>query len=316
MNTANAASVTTGYAAVAIVLFLGYALRRWNLLPSASEGVLNRVTLTVTTPALYVTILVRADLGTLVSSFTLASLLPLLAGALLTSAALVVRRRRPVGEIAVLAGTSIYTNVGNIGVPIATAVLGSASFIAPMILIQVLVVSPALLIVLETTRGGGGSLGSVLAKPFRNPIIVSAVVGTVVLLTGVRVSEAVLQPFDLIGQAAIPIMLLAFGMSLGGSGTTADSDAGVARRDTFDVAVATVVKVLVVPLLTLVIARSFGLTGTPLLAAVVIAALPTAQNIYAIAAEFRVRPRTVRRVVLVSTGVSFPVALAAATFLA
>lgn len=185
-----------------------------------------------------------------------------------------------------------------------------------MILIQVLVVSPALLIVLETTRGGGGSLGLVLAKPFRNPIIVSAVVGTVVLLTGVRVPEAVLQPFDLIGQAAIPIMLPAFGRSLGGSGATADSDAGVARRDTFDVAVATVVKVLVVPLLTLVIARSFGLTGMPLLAAVVIATLPTAQNIYAIAAEFRVRPRTVRRVVLVSTGVLFPVALAAATFLA
>lgn len=218
MNLANAASVATGYGSVAVVLVLGYAIRRGNVVPASSEAVLNRLTLAVTTPALYFTILVRADPDTLVSSFTLASLLPLVCGALLTTAALAVRGRRRFADVAVLAGTSIYTNVGNIGVPIATAVLGSATFIAPMILIQVLVVSPALLIVLETTRDRGAPLRSVLRRPFRNPIIVSAVVGVAVLLARVPVPDPVLRPVDLVGQAAIPIMLIAFGMSSPGGG--------------------------------------------------------------------------------------------------
>lgn len=309
MNMDAALGVVVGYASVALVLLIGYAARRFGIVGEQTVSVLNRVTLMITTPCLYFTILARSDASVLVSPFSLASLLPILVvGAIVA----LLRRRSTVAETTMVVGTSVYTNVGNIGIPIATSVLGSTGYIAPMILLQVLVVSPVLLIVLELTRGGGAdeSLGRVISRPFLNPIIVSAILGLIVVLVGLELPDVVLQPFDMVGDAAIPIMLLAFGMSL--SGMRSATGSGGRRSDLW---LAVVGKVLLMPAATLGAALLLGLEGQDLVAIVVIATLPTAQNIYAIAENYGVLGRRVRDIVLLSTAISFPAAFLAAGLL-
>ena len=60
-------------------------------------------------------------------------------------------RTRP-AELATGALASSYVNAGNLGVPIAVYVLGDASYVAPVLLFQVLVLAPVGLTVLAGSR--------------------------------------------------------------------------------------------------------------------------------------------------------------------
>ena len=59
----------------------------------------------------------------------------------------------------------------------------------------------------------------------------------------------------------------------------------------------------------------FGLSTADLLAVTVIAALPTAQNIYLIAGRYHVRTLLARDAIFISTIASIPVIVAASTWL-
>jgi hypothetical protein len=54
-----------------------------------------------------------------------------------------------------------------------------------------------------------------VATVFRNPLIYAAVLGLVLNLTGVPLPEVVTTAFKFIGQAAVPLMLLVLGMTIG-----------------------------------------------------------------------------------------------------
>jgi malonate transporter len=130
-------------------------------------------------------------------------------------------------------------------------------------------------------------------------------------LFGVRLPEPVLAPFELIGGAAVPLILMAFGMSLHGMRPL---QAGSGRREIF---VATAIKAVVMPGFAYLIAHfGFGLSGTPLFASVVLAALPAAQNVYNFASRYEQGVALARDTVLLTTILSVPVLVVVAALLA
>jgi predicted permease len=102
----------------------------------------------------------------------------------------------------------------------------------------------------------------------------------VVSATGLQPPDAVLAPVELIGNLAVPAMLLAFGLSLRGAPVPGAGDGGPSL-----VAVL-LLKNLVQPALALALGLLLGLEGHALLAVVVCAALPTAQNVFGYAVRF------------------------------
>ena len=109
-------------------------------------------------------------------------------------------------------------NSGNLGIPIAVYVLGDASLVAPVLLFQLIGVSPIALTVLDLTgEGAKGPLWRRLLTPLRNPIAVGSLAGVAVSAIGVRVPAPVMDPLTLIGNMSVPAVLLAFGISLCGS---------------------------------------------------------------------------------------------------
>ena len=76
-----------------------------------------------------------------------------------------------------------------------------------------------------------------------------------------------------------------------------------------------VTKSFVVPGLALIIALALGLSGTPLRAAVVLAALPTAQVVFVHAVRYKVGIRLVQATTLWSMLLSIPVIVAAGALL-
>lgn len=110
----------------------------------------------------------------------------------------------------------------------------------------------------------------------------------------------------------MPGALLAFGMSL--TGVAVFKKGQSPRRD---IALATVLKMIVMPALVYVIARwGFGEEGHKLFAQVVIAALPTAQNVLVYATRYRRGQVLARDTALITTLASIPVIMIIAWLLA
>jgi predicted permease len=198
-----------------------------------------------------------------------------------------------------------YVNAGNLGIPIATYALGSAAEVAPVMLFQLTVLAPLFATMLDLTsaREGGERppLLRTLTAPVRNPIALASAAGLAVSATGVRLPDAVLAPVELIGNLAVPAMLLAFGLSLRGAPRPGAGDSASSLLAVL------LLKNIVQPALALALGLLLGLEGHALLAVVVCAALPTAQNVFGYAVRFGQGVTLGRDAALSTTLVSVPV---------
>ncbi|GAA3129979.1 AEC family transporter [Streptomyces echinatus] len=304
------AGVLSGFAVIAVVIGVGYVLGRRGTLGTQGGEVLTRLAFTVAGPALLFTTLARADLSVLFSARLLVTALSTaaVAGVFVTVGVL---RRWGVGRTTIGALCSGYVNSGNLGIPIAAYVLGDASLVAPVLLFQVVLVTPVALTVLDLSRGGGrGSAGRMLLTPLRNPIAVGSLSGAVVSAAGWQLPGPVMNPLALMGAMSVPAALLAFGMSLHGKPVPGRG------ADRLPVLLSVALKSLGQPLVAWLLARQvFGLHGATLLDVVVTAALPGAQNLFTYASRYRVAESLARESVLLSTVLSVPVLVGVAAVL-
>lgn len=303
--------VLIGFAIIAVVILTGYLVARFRVIGPEAHQVLSRLAFFVLSPALLFTVLAEADLHALFSrQLPVAAVAAVVPMAVFLVVALVVWRRKvPDATIGALA--SGYLNANNIGIPVAAYVVGDAAASAPVILLQLIVFAPIALTVLDVTTSGRASLGRILSQPVRNPLIIGSVLGLVVALADIELPEPVLAPFELVGAAAVPIILINFGMSLHGRKLL---DAPGSRRD---VVLAVALKLALMPVVAWAAARFlFGLEGHDLFVAVVLAALPTAQNVFNYAQRYRRGEVLARDAVLLSTLLSLPVIIVVAALLA
>jgi malonate transporter and related proteins len=303
--------VFTGFAIIGAVVLTGYVVSRIGLLPDTAQPVLGRLAFFVLSPALLFTVLAEADTSELFSALLPVSIAAAVACFVLYVAVAQIIWRRPVPETTVGALASGYTNANNIGLPVAAYVLGDPALVAPVILFQLVVAGPLALTVLDISTSGRVSVGRVLSQPLRNPIIIGSMLGVIVSVTDIELPDPVLEPFRLIGAAAVPIVLLLFGMSLHGSRVLA---AGSGRRD---VLLAVSLKVAVMPVVAWAVgALALGLEGAALFTVVTLAALPTAQNVFVYATRFSRGTVLARDAVLLSSALSVPALIVIAAFLA
>ena len=226
--------VVSGLAVFAVVIAVGWALVRFGAVPASSDTILTGVCFYAATPALLVTTIGGADLATVVSRATLAGLLAETLG--IVSAWLVHRLalRRSVAESTIGALAAGYVNAANLGIPVLIVLLGDATAIAPILLLQLLVISPAAFAVLDvSTARGAGPGPAVWTAPLRNPLLLGVVAGLVVNLTGWDAGAAagglVANSLSTLGALAVTLMMLSLGMSLAASSPRVTRRLTVAR---------------------------------------------------------------------------------------
>ena len=176
---------------------------------------LSRIAFFVASPALLVTTVAQADVSDVLSRGLAATVVAVLvpAGTYMLIARW--RWRRSAGERVIGALSASYVNAGNLGLPVAAYVLGDAALVAPTLLLQLLVLQPLALAVLDAdVRGTRPSVSEVLLRPFTNPLTIGTLVGLLLSITGWRLPPLVADPVELIGAMAVPGMLLAYGISL------------------------------------------------------------------------------------------------------
>jgi predicted permease len=302
--------VLTGFAVIAVVIGVGYVIGRQGHLGEHGREVLTKLAFHVASPALLFTTLARADLSVVFSSRLLVTAMSTAAAAGVF-VAVGAARDWGVGSTTIGALCSSYVNAGNLGIPIAVYVLGDASLVAPVLLFQLIGVTPVALTILDLSgKGEKGPLWLRLLTPLRNPIAVGSLAGVAVSALGVKVPAPVMDPLTLIGNMSVPAVLLAFGISLCGStmpGRGADSGA---------VLLSVALKAVGQPVAAWALATGvFGLRGHQLLDVVVTSALPAAQNLYTYASRYRVAESLARDSILLSTVLSVPVLVVVAALL-
>lgn len=305
------AGVLTGFAIIGAIVLAGYLVGRAGVLGEHGGFVLSRGVFYVFGPCLLFTVLAEADVRVLFSSVLAVAAISAVSAGLLFALIARLVWRRPVPETVVGSLASGYVNANNIGIPVALYVVGDIAFTAPVILLQLLVLAPIALTILDVQARGRVSVGRVLLQPLRNPILLGSLLGALVAAFGIQVPDPVMEPFRMIGAAAVPLVLIAFGMSLHGQRPLA---VGSGRRDTLT---ATAIKTLFMPLVAwLVGSLAFGLEGHLLFGVVVLASLPTAQNVFVYAQRYERGVTLARDTVLLTTVLSVPLLLVVAALLA
>ncbi|MFI6556121.1 AEC family transporter [Streptomyces griseus] len=303
--------VLTGFTVIATVIAVGYVLGRRGYLGQDGRAVLTRLAFNVATPALLFTMLADADLSVVLSTRLLvtATAVAATAGVFVVVAGLFLRWEA--GRVTIGALCSSYVNAGNLGIPIAVYVLGDASLVAPVLLLQQILVTPLALTVLDLGRPGEPmSLVRRLTTPLRNPMAIASLAGVTVAASGRTLPGPLLEPLALIGDMSVPAVLIAFGISLhGGERPGRGEDRGALY-------LSAALKTVAQPTVAWAVgAGLFGLRGEALLDVVVIAALPAAQNLFTYASHYRVAERFARESILLSTLLSVPVLIAVAALL-
>ncbi len=298
-------SAFSGFALIGLIVLVGWAVRRWAGLPENAEGTLGRLVYLVLAPCLLFTGVAKADLRVLFSEPLVISTVAAVACFALFA---VLIRGRERGATIMGALASGYTNANYIGLPVATYVLGDAALVVPIVILQLLVITPIALTLLEIATTGHASWRTVATTPLRNPLIIGVLLGAVLALTGRHLPAVLANPIAAIGQAAVPVVLIAFGMSLSGRGVlTPGSD----RAATLT---AVALKTAGMPLIAFLLARAAGLAHEPTVAVTALAALPTAQNVFLYGQRFNAGPVLVRDAIFLSTLTCVP-ALLLITFL-
>ncbi|MCU1517872.1 MAG: permease, partial [Pseudarthrobacter sp.] len=270
--------------------------------------VLSALSFTVGLPSLMFSLIVSRHITEVLSTTGLISVLTAIACMVIFAAVGALRRwgvrRTVIGSLS----TGIV-NSTNLGVPLSVYVLGSATFVTPIMLFQLALLTPVALTILDLTDPGGRKIpfGHVLSTPFRNPVTVAAILGILLSALEIRVPEILLAPVSLVAQLTVPLMLIIFGMSLHGLGLRGSSS------DRAPTALAVVLKSAVQPALAWALAVFvFHLDQFSTFVVTACAILPTGQNVVLYALRYGVGQALAQSTAVMTTALSIPLLLGAA----
>ncbi|RAO07988.1 AEC family transporter [Micromonospora noduli] len=308
-------SLVSAFALIWILTAVGYAACRWGLLGEAVASVLGRFVFHLAMPAALFLALSRMPL----SGFAGRALL-----AFGVSTAAVIGfgwvgaswlfGREP-GERPIWGMAAGYVNSANLGIPIATQVLGNVSFLAEVVLLQVLVVTPVILVALDRHSDPAGRVRvrRIASLPVRNPVILASLLGVACSAAGLHLPSTAGASLTLLSGAAVPAALVALGASMHRSAPSRAEPAAPAAPA--ELAVITALKLVAQPVIAYAAGLALHLSAPQLLAVVVCAGLPTAQNTFIFGQEYGVGEAMANRAVLVTTTLSLATLAAAAALL-
>jgi malonate transporter and related proteins len=284
-----------------VMVLLGYALTRWAKWPKLVSDALTRFVFSVAVPALLFGLmsdfsrLPPIDSRLLVAFFGSCFIVFAL-GRVIASR---VFRMDGVSQ-SVFALGGVFANNVLLGVPLARVTLGEASIpaISLVLVFNALTMWTLVTVSVEWARHRAMSWAGYLeaAKAvLRNPIVVAILIGTAWGLSGLRLPAVIDRSVDLLGQAAIPLSLIALGMGL----------AEYRIREGLRVsATICALKLAVQPLVVFLLAQWLKLPQLETQVVVMLASLPVGANVYLMSRQFDVLGGPVAASLVISTALS------------
>ena len=266
-----------------LVLFLmmsvGYLANKCKVMNQQSEQLFSRLLVNIACPALIINSVTTSDrlesTGALFVIFGAAALYYIVVPFI--GKGFIRLLRVPRGQAAKYESMLIYSNIGFMGLPVASSVLGPDSVLYLSIFMAVFnisVFSYGTILMQKST----GTAGKVNFKKMVNPGTLSAVLAILLYLLEVRLPGLILQPVASIGNITTPLAMLVIGSSL----ARQPMKEVLREKSLYPF---TVVRLLVLPALTLAVCR--WLVADPMLMGVLVlvSAMPVASNVVMICSE-------------------------------
>jgi predicted permease len=290
-----------GFAVIGIVIFVGYIAARMRIGGPTAQVVLNKYSFFVSSPCLMFAILSKQPIMEIFHPSIFVAFFSAIAVGAIFVALNAAKFHMSAADATIGALNSLYLNSNNIGLPVATYILGNPALVAPILVMQQAIFTPVGLTMLDVTTKGKVSAKAILSQPLHQPLLIGSLGG--ILVSAIHawigwypIPNFLFDPINMIGDSAVPMILMAFGMSLHGSKPM--------RKETNRAATVTVavLKNVAMPIIAFVLAYFvMGFRGTVLYGCVVLAALPTGQNVYNYAARYNVGLTFARDGILLST---------------
>lgn len=268
--------LTTGETVLPIfgLIVLGAVLKRLPLLDANGWAAIDRIVYWVFFPALLFASVARADLGghELVPMAIGVAVTVTVMTALLFVLARVMDAPRAARSSLVMGGIRFNTFLG---VAVAEQTFGASGVTLAAVCIAVLVPTVNVISIWTLQRGTpGGGLLRTLGSLLRNPLIIACVLGAMVNLSGAETPPVLMTGVDFLGQASLPLGLVAIGAGLAFDTLKKDQDLLIAG---------VVAKMVVQPALAFGILYLVGLGPVALVVSVMWLALPAAPSSYVMA---------------------------------
>ena len=199
------------------------------------------------------------------------------------------------------AAAGLAASLGNsafLGLPLAIALFGPTAAPPAAALVALDFIFVLSLGVFAVARAGGRSASRAALGVARNPVIVGALVGLGLAVTHTTLPPLIARPLTALAGTGSPVALIALGAVLG------QKRRGLRRIVELPVLLATVLKLLVFPALVYVLSKALGVPTDIRRVAILLAACPTAVNVFIQAKAYNVYAEGASRTVAVTTAVS------------
>ncbi|WP_456309742.1 AEC family transporter [Serratia proteamaculans] len=266
-----------------VLIALGWLLVRWRQWPESITSAINRLVFRVALPAMLFRLMCDFSDGPpvdarLLIAFFGGCLLVFIIGRIVASK--VFKLDGVAGSVFALGG--IFSNNVLLGLPIARVMLGDEAIpsVALVLVFNGLILWTLATVSVEWFRHGALNLkgfGNTALSVLKNPLIIGILSGTLFSLTGLPLPVFVDQPVTMLGQIAVPLALVALGMSL----------AGYRIKEGLAISYAlSAIKLIVQPLVVWGLAWMIGLPPMESKVVVLLASMAVGVNVYLMSQQF------------------------------
>ena len=251
---------------IIIMIAIGYFLKRIDFLSDKDIDSFNKVVMYIFLPCMVFHAIYSADL----SRISTLGILPfiILASSLVTGfVSFLILKQFKVDEVTLwsVLVTVMIANTGFMGYPITLGIFGNDGFLRAIFAdIATLVTFLALSFVLVVKFGG--TVKTAVRKIVFFPSLWAVILGLIFNFLCIPVGPVVDNTVNYLGQGAIPLIMLALGLSI---------DFRALKRSSKMIAFTSVMKLAVFPLVAFFVATHIGLTGLDYKIPVVEAAMPS-----------------------------------------
>ena len=284
-----------------VLVFVGYAILKWGGWNKAAADALAKFVFSIALPAMLFRLmsgfasLPPVDVR-LLAAFFGGCLIVFVLGRLLSARLF---RLDGVSQ-SVFALGGVFSNNVLLGLPLTRTLLGDGAMpsAALVVVFNALTLWTLVTVSVEWARHGAPTLagfGKTARGVLTNPLVAAILSGTVFSLTGLALPALIDQPLKLLGDAALPLSLIALGMGL--------AEFGVREGWQQSVAISAL-KLVVHPLVVWGLAVLLGLPEMETKAVVLLASLSVGANVYLMSRQFQVMQGPVASSLLMSTALA------------
>lgn len=286
-------SVILEVAVILLLILVGYFTVKKGMFTKESLGSITSFLLYIVTPCLIVSSFLSAESGKLDGwTLLLAAVLPALSIVISIALSYLFFRREPLGRRRVLRFSTVFCNVGFMGIPLVEGIVGSEGVLYGSFFI-------AVFNIFCWTYGyvmmGGGKVR--LKALLLNPGVIGIVIGLPLYLLDVPVPALFVEPVELISALNTPLAMIV----VGGYIAQVKLRAFVSDLAVYKMAV---LRLVVAPLLYLALVWLLRPDETLLMSTVIQAATPVAANCVLFAVQYDSDAELASKSVAVSTALS------------